>query len=299
MDSSLGIKYAGSPAEYYYAINPYMIEETYPAGREAIRSDTVIDRQVATLIRNAAAVTMVATNEKGEILYMDPPTSEVIGAFYHVNGGSWKNIYTSYMLEKTVSELGAKEDETITVSLVAIPELHGKNGNLTEADVKTLIESGQLGRGAFLSNTFKVDDTAPEVTSITKDLLTGNLTVTAQDNNYIAAVQVLRSKDTTACASATPVQEGSSDMTTTTLDLADIQIGAECIVLVADYAGNVSAYTVEYGSEEVSSEGRFFAFTNGESRGYGKRWIRIDPDTLYYNGETDHAGLEKYGIHGL
>ena len=293
MDSSLKIKYAGSPAEYYYAINPYMIEETYPAGRGAIRSDTIIYRQIMALIRNSSAVTMVATNENGEVLYMDPITHQNFGAFYYVNGGSWQNVYKSYTLNKAVSELGGKEDETITVSVVAIPELYEKNGSLTEAVVKELIESGQLGRGAFLSNTFKVDDTAPEVTSITKDLLTGNLTVTAQDNNYIAAVQVLRSKDTIACASATPVQEGSGEMTTTTLDLADIQIGAECIVLVADYAGNVSAYTVEYGGEEVSSEGRLFAFTNGESRGYGKRWIRIDPDTLYYNGESDHAGLEN------
>ena len=278
---------------YKYTANPYVVEDTYPAGREAIRSDTTIIQQQGTLIRNAAATTMVVTDETGKVLYIDPITEQKLGAFYYVNDGSWRNTYDYYTLNKTVAEMGAKEGQTITVSLVSIPELYETNGALTDAEVTKLIEDNRLGHGAFLSTTFQVDDTAPEVVSISKDLLTGNLSVTARDNRYIAAIQVLRINDVTPCASVVPPQAGPGEQTSATLDLTDVQIGATCMVLVSDYAGNVTAYTVAYGGEEVDPSGRIFAFASGQTREYGKRWIRIDPETLYYVDESNHAGLEN------
>lgn len=291
--SSLTIRYAGDPMTYKYTANPYVVENTYPAGKEAIRSDTTIIQQQGTLIRNAAATTMVVTDETGKVLYIDPITEQKLGAFYYVNDSSWRNVYNYYTLDKTVAEMGAKEGETITVSLVSIPELYETNGALTDAEVTKLIEENRLGHGAFLSTTFQVDDTAPEVVSISKDLLTGNLSVTARDNRYIAAIQVLRINDVTPCAFVVPPQAGPGEQTSATLDLTDVQLGATCMVLVSDYAGNVAAYTVAYGGEEVDPSGRIFAFTSGQTRGDGKRWIRIDPETLYYVDESNHAGLEN------
>ncbi len=291
--NALLLEYANRSGQYYHTGNPYEIEETYPAGREAIRSDTVISQQTLAMIRNAAAATMIITNGKGELLHMEPVINQAVAAYYYVGQSSWKNQYLTYTLNQSAAQLGASEGDTITVSFVAIPELYEENGNLTEADVKALIESGRLGQGVYLSNTFQVDDTAPEVASISKDLVTGDLIVTARDNNYIAAIQVLKPNDNMASASAVPVQDGPGETTTTALDLSDAHIGETCYVVVADYAGNETVYSVRYDGETVSSEGKLFGFTSANYRGSGKRWMRIDPDTLYYVSDQDCAGTEN------
>ncbi len=51
----------------------------------------------------------------------------------------------------------------------------------------------------------KVDDTAPQVLNVYKDLNTGNLIVETRDNNYVASVQV-KSARGKLYASATPEQ---------------------------------------------------------------------------------------------
>lgn len=130
---------------------------------------------------------------------------------------------------------------------MAIPEYYETNGNLTEEDVQRLMSSGALGQGAYLTTTLTVDDTAPNLVSVNKDLMTGNLTVTAQDNNYVAAVQVLSASGAEVLATATAHQENQGGEAVAEVDLADIPIGPTCKVLVADYAGNETVYEVQYG----------------------------------------------------
>lgn len=79
-DNSLGIKYPGDTDVYYYAGNPYMVEDSYPAGREAISMETTVYSQQVSLIRNAAAVTTMVTNQDGEYLYIADPVTLVNGA---------------------------------------------------------------------------------------------------------------------------------------------------------------------------------------------------------------------------
>ena len=67
------------------------------------------------------------------------------------------------------------------------------------------MDSGVLGSGVSLSTTMKVDDTAPQVLNVYKDLNTGNLIVETRDNNYVASVQV-KSARGKLYASATPEQ---------------------------------------------------------------------------------------------
>ena len=64
-----------------------------------------------------------------------------------------------------------------------------------------------------------VDDTAPEVTGLSKDLYTGNLTVTARDNQHIAVVQVLNDAGTKVMASAGMAETAAGEAGRVTIDL--------------------------------------------------------------------------------
>ena len=63
------------------------------------------------------------------------------------------------------------------------------------------------------------------------------------------------------------------------------------MVRVADYAGNESVYTVEYGGEPEDYTGKMYGFTASEKyRGGGVRWMEIDPETVCYQSETEYDG---------
>ena len=293
------IKYPGDSSAYYAIGNPYVIESVYPAGREAINADSTIYQAKYTMIRNAAATLTVITNEAGEVLYMGSPSLQTIGMYYYTNGGSWRNTTGSLTLNQKVANLGVAEGDRITVSFVAIPELYEQNGALTAEQIQTLISENKLGKGAYMSTSFTVDNTTPAVKAITKDMLTGNLSIVAQDNAYIATVQVL-SKTGKVYANVVPEQNEAGEMTTTTLDLSQAKIGPECIVVVADYAGNEIAYTIQYGGEPEDPTGNFYGFTRSTYRGGNAyRWMSIDPATLYYYNSTNYEGTENLDTMGV
>ena len=56
----------------------------------------------------------------------------------------------------------------ITVQVVAVPEFYETAGELRGEDVVALLQSGKLGAGACLTTTMTVDDTAPEVTALSR-----------------------------------------------------------------------------------------------------------------------------------
>lgn len=292
-DNSLGIKYPGEADIYYYAGNPYMVEDAYPAGREAISMDSTVYAQQVSLIRNAAAVTMVVTNQDGEYLYISEPVALANGAFYHVNGGAWYNTSNTFALNKRVSSLGAKEGDTITVTFVAIPEYYEIDGNLTTRQIQDLMDRDVLGDGAYLSTTMKVDSQAPEAFGIYKDLNTGNLLVETKDNNYVASIQI-QSKGGRVYGSALPEQTEAGQTTSTVVDLSKAQgkIGEQCLVVVGDYAGNETVYAVDYDGEMGSTVGGVYGYTKSSQRGSGQRWMELDVENLWLVNEDNYSGTE-------
>lgn len=295
--NSLAVRYPGDSNAYYYTVNPLGTEDTYPAGREAISAGTTIVQITQTMIRNAAGLVMVVTNDKGDFLYMGDLNTQVVGAFYYTNAGSWYNPSLTYSPQKVVSTFGVQEGDRITVSAVAIPELYEQDGELTEDQVKELISEGKLGHGAYLSQSFTVDNTAPVVESISKEMLTGSLTITARDNNYVAGAQVMSIRGE-VYATAVAKQETEGGPASITLDLSEVKIGPECVVVVSDYAGNQTAYTIDYGGEPEDFTGNFYGFTYAGYRGSGNRWMQIDPEKLYfvftstYGGTTNVASMD-------
>ena len=137
------------------------------------------------------------------------------------------------------------------------------------------------------------------VESITKDLLTGNLTVTARDNQYIAAIQVSDLSGTKIYGNALPDATEKGQRTSTTIDLAGALIGETCLVMVADYADNVTVYELTYGGESEDYTGRMFGFTSGYFRGPANRWVELDPETIWYDFRDEVGeGMETVAAAG-
>ena len=274
--------------------NPYLLEDTYPEGRAAIRSADTLYQYRISLIRNAAAITVRITDQDGEELYLANLFDQANSAYYYTTNGTWTDTVSTYTMNRKVSSLGVKEGDEITVSVVAIPEYYETDGILTEQQVEDLIASGALGEGAYLSTTLTVDNTAPEMLSAAKDLATGDLIVRAMDKNYIAAVKVLNSSGNEVLATAAATQsEKGGGTAEAVVDLSGVKLGPTCQVLVADYAGNESRYTVNYGGEPEDYTGQMYAYTNSDYRGGGSRWMRITPEKLCYSSEKSLDGSEN------
>ncbi len=286
----LSIKYQGDPEEYMQMGNPYVIESEFPADRAAINGDTVLSKYYMTLIRNAAAVATVVTNQEGKVLYCSGVANDALGAFYYVNGGSWQNTQASMTINKTLASFGAKEGDVITVSMVAVPEYYVTDGAITQEQVIELVESGTLGKGAFLSETMIVDNTAPELLAANKDLLTGKVTVAVRDNNNVAAILVTNKNGTKTYAAVAPGKTDKGETIAYEFDLASAGVGEECQIIVADYADNKTAYILNYGGEPESFSGNIYGFTNSKYTGTGNRWVQLDLDSLYYQSSSKFGG---------
>ena len=289
--NSVTLKYAGDRTAYRYAVNPYCVEETYPEGRRAISSSTTIYEQGQGLIRNSAALAIVIDNQDKECMYMSPVRKTTKG-FSSAGSSAWYDIGFGLIINKKVSTLGVQEGDEITISCVAVPELYETEGNISAEQLRRLMDSGVLGSGVCLSTTMKVDDTAPQVLNVYKDLNTGNLVVETRDNNYVASVQV-KSTRGKLYASAIPEQTEARQRTYTTLDLSGITVGSECYVVVGDYAKNETAYLVQYAGEKEDFTGQMYGYTWGSTRGEGKRWMEIDPETVWYGGASAYGGTEN------
>ncbi len=282
VSNNLIIKYAGDSNSYWQIGNPYFIENTYKPERAAISSTTTLSSYPVGLIRNADAMAVLITDQDGNILMLSDVTNRVNGAWYYENYGSWQSTTTEVSINKKVSALGVSEGDTITVSVVAVPEYYQTEGALTTEQVEELITSGALGDGAYMSTTLTVDDTAPVISDIYKDMTTGSLVVTASDNNYIAAVQVTSVNGKKTYGYGLPYQTEAGQLCGVEIDLSGSYIGEEAVVLVADYANNISAYRITYGGEGEDFSGRMFGFTATNLRDTGNRWMELDPETISY-----------------
>ena len=174
---------------------------------------------------------------------------------------------------------------------------------MTTEDVWAVLESGVLGEGAYMTVSAVVDNTAPVVTDISKSLINDKLTITAQDDNYIAAVRITNQKGTQVFATVLPEQTEKNQEVSTVIDLTGIQTGKKYVVTVADYAGNMTSYLVTSTAEDVDYTGQMFAWTrNGNRRteeeiaqGVTHRWMKVDPDTLWFDNDSkNYSGTSTY-----
>lgn len=194
------------------------MEELYPAGKAAVRSSDVLDSYRLTLLRNAGAMMLSVMDENGQELYNSGVSNRKHGAYYYVNGGIWQNTSADYSLGFTAGSLGLSEGDRFTVTVTAIPEYYIQGQTLNAAAVHAIADSGILGQGAALTTELVVDDTAPEIVSIARDIETGAVVVTMSDNQYVAALRIVDAAGTVHTTQAVPAAGAAGGLQQVTLN---------------------------------------------------------------------------------
>ena len=265
--------------------NPYMVEDTYPAGKAAVRSDDVLDSYRLALLRNAGAMMLSIQKDDGTEVYNSGVSNLKHGAYYYVNGSEWRNTSADYTLGFTPASLGLKENDAVTVTVAAIPEYYTL-GQLMNADaVHALLNSGELGEGAALTTELVIDDTAPEIVSIARDMETDEIIVTIRDNQYPAALRIVDAKGTVHATQAIECTGSAGSLQQVVLELDGVAAGDPCYISVGDYAANESVYEAHLGLDEPGAgggegggsgsgtlEGNFYGFSSHTANG----WIQAD-----------------------
>ncbi len=280
------ITYFDGNEEYMMIGNPYIVEDAYPAGREALTSKTELGDFVVTLIRSAGGFLYFIKDETtGELVHADS-SEQLNAAYYYDSYGQW--VYGNSVglsIWETPKSYGFEDGDKFTFGFMSVPEYYETDGALSTEELVALMESGKIGEGAFHTRTFTVDDTAPELLSVEKDEATGNLTIKAKDNQYIAAIAVLNAKGNNVLEMTTAQQTEANTATETVVDMstASAYVDGDCMIMIADYAGNETYYLVEdYNEGYGTYVGRMYGFTNAANRGTANSWMEIMPENLYY-----------------
>ena len=290
-----------------YMGNPYMLEQKFPIERLAMRSDASVQSFVYLPIRNAKEVGFAVTNAEGKVL-SSKIDDGVYAPFFDPSSASWKNTTASkFNVGMLLSKAGVQEGDVVTVGFYALPEYVAiaeakRNGNVSEdgvlgnAGFKSALEAGLIGDGAAIKYTVTVDDTAPVVLGALQDLVTGDITIKCSDNNYIAYVAAMNKSGSQVYFKTVPEQTKAGE--TVEVPLTFETKPNNIVILIADYAGNETAYQVELGGSGNANEygGAMIGFTGTDCKpGSGDRALQLDPEKLYYNhGTGEYDGLEVF-----
>ena len=242
--NTLTINY-GDGNEYYFGGNPYLEDDRYLPERNALSSwnGSYLMAQYYTLIRNADTLQMLITNADTGEVYMQRELGSTNGAFYYVNAGSWYDIQRKISLywEGTNANGQPLADGTrVNVTLLAGPEYYRNDDGTYNYDA--------LGEGAYMTTPLVIDNTDPEAKSI--NLVDTTLTITALDNQYVAAAVLMNHSGTSVIAQDTPNQATANTLATVELNLAGV-MGQNFLLVVYDYAGNYTTYDIQLDLPEI------------------------------------------------
>ena len=220
--------------KYSFGGNPIIPDAKYMPERDAMNAADTLDGVSFIAIRNADQSRVQITNETTGKTIMDQATGAVNMAYYYGALG-WQNsglsLTTNFSLEDEA------EGDEISMAFTLIPEYY--------IDAEGNVDFEALGKGAALSTTFTIDNTAPELFGVSIDLMTNSMTVKASDNNYVAGVG-LYNKTGTRCLAKTgakqEIEKGEVAEYSFSLDKVN---GKKFLLQVFDYAMNRATYLIE------------------------------------------------------
>ena len=220
----------------------------YLPERNALGSASVVDGIQFSQIRNAGASRFFVTDQYGKIV----PGTEMLGgslyaAYYYPAQSSWQTALNSTGFGYMPRNL--KENKSYTLNYQLAPEYYINEDGSVRWD--------ELGEGASFTLPFVYDNTAPYIVTATYDEEANSLSVTAHDNQYIAAAAVY-----TEAGDLVSYYGGIADFirgeqATYPFDLSKFVTGEETdpvhfLVEVYDYAANLSTYKVNLNPEEAN-----------------------------------------------
>ena len=219
---------------YSFGGNPIIPDSVYMPERNAMNSADTMDGVSFIAIRHADQSRVQITNETTGKTIMDQATGAVNMAYYYGALG-WQNsgmtLTTNFSLENEA------EGDLISMDFTLIPEYY--------IDDEGMVDFDALGKGATLSTSFTIDNTAPELFGVSIDVMNNTMTVKASDNNYVAGVGLYNKTGTRALAQTGAKQDIEKGETAEyTFSLVNVN-GKKFLVQVFDYAMNRATYMIE------------------------------------------------------
>ena len=242
---------AGSTSGYYFGGNLYAEDDEAIADRASFANESgnTIYAAVPTMIRNASDLKVTIRNaETGEV-YKPVDYGTATGAYYSASSAAWSATGTQVNLSWRGTAADNKtllpEGTPIEVVVRAVPEYYW------DRETETVIGGEEnLPEGAFWTTRFVLDNTAPQANDIVlhSSAATGkrSLSVTVQDNRYVAAILLLSRNGKQILARQAVNQTEPGAETTVEFPLDGIYTN-DLLVAVYDYACNVTAYQTSFG----------------------------------------------------
>ena len=219
---------------YSFGGNPVMPDSVYMPERNAMNSADSMDGVSFIAIRHADQSRVTVTNETTGETIMEQLTGAVNMAYYYGSLG-WQN--SGMTLTTNFSLKSASEDDVISMDFTLVPEYYiDELGN---------VDWDALGSGTTLSTSFVIDNTAPELYSVSIDVMNNTMTVKASDNNYVAAVGLYNKTGTRVLAQTGAKQDIAKGETAEYTFSLDKVNGKKFLLQVFDYAMNRSTYLIE------------------------------------------------------
>ena len=227
--------------EYYYGGNPVTPDPEYLPERNALNSNkSVLGRIFYSLIRNSDDTSVVISNAQTGEVYAQYHYGEQYPAYFNAMSGMWEAAQQFGKLNWAGTDGAGNplpEGTQLQVSLTAIPSYYrdGEGG----------YDMAALGKGVSFTTPVVIDNTAPEVQDIRLSVMDGKvLQVVAQDNQYVAGVQVCNAAGNTVLAVGRPDQTEMGAQAVTEVDMSQVY-GQEFLVRVYDYAFNATTYRIQ------------------------------------------------------
>ena len=308
-DYSSGLVYTDpvTKQKTLYIVNPYgyKLEESYEAAAEraAVNSSVLLDRLQYVQIRNGYAG-LIATIDGEEILLQDlvqSPAPRYVGN-NTVNVPKIAAIGAS-LNDFTASDPEELEEDELTVQFtaIAIPEYYYYRfledyGEFYEDEpIYDQLDSygilDELGKGVLYETPLlTVDNTAPELI-LPEQSAEGDLILTMQDNRYIGYVGVFGKNSEKLYYEQIPENQIPGEECTVTVDAEKLaEAGRTVLVVIADYAGNLSSYEVELVREEHDYTSELFGVI--DIAGYSE-WYIIDTDNVPGSLEKNYEIVDQ------
>ena len=277
-----------SGESYTLGGNPLVKDPYYMPERNAIGGSVQIKQWDYSLWRDTALTgTTIENLTTGETYFKHEVQKQLTGTFYDKNNVAWQYGFDHYYVNQYLPQVN--DGDMLSFTLYSLPEYY-LAGNMGE--------NSQWGSGAEIQIQLNVDAKKPQVSDIVYDP-NGALSVTASDNNYIAAV-VLYTADGKQVVSYTgsKVQIEKGEIANYVVDTASFG-ASEYLLQVYDYAMNACTYYLEIDDDAIIYSGALLAY-NLETGSwvqldkYNKTMGSITPETKTYTaavavGDTIYA----------
>ena len=300
-DNQNGLLYldAETGKNYWFGGNPVFYDAVYMPERNAFNpnSGDEITHLGFALIRNAAEGFFFVRNaDTGEYVeFQDILNGPMYSAFYIPSAETWQGTY-QMLQDVGFTGAGIPNDTHMEIGIIMVPEYHVEEDGTVNLDA--------LGKGAEFSMPLTIDTKDPWIMDWSLDEENKILTVSAYDNQYVAAVALFNSNGSllTYVGANPDAQAGQ----TLDFQLDVSQVGGSSFLLAAyDYAGNVAAYelnekigeTVNY-VDSVAVEPAELTLMKGEAATLKATVYPLNtahPEVEWYSTDEDVVTVDQNG----